>query len=146
MEKAKDLIVSWFEHIEQMATNRKTANGSVMGFQECLDEIRVLAKESQEFMKSYIDEVIEKKNYYLVLSDNEVERKIQFNSKVEAIKSFSEHYKMALEKAQYGKNKEELDENCYDDYDDEYYYCISNIALDYFEEAWVVEESVLNKC
>ena len=49
-EELKELIIEWFSHIEQMATDRKTANGNVMGYQECLDEIKVLAKNSKEFV------------------------------------------------------------------------------------------------
>lgn len=50
-EEIKDLILTWFAHIEQTANDRKTANGYVMDYQDCLDEIKVLAKNSQEFIK-----------------------------------------------------------------------------------------------
>lgn len=49
----KDLIVSWFNHIEQMATDRKTLNGAVMEPMEALDEIKVLAKNSAEFIEKF---------------------------------------------------------------------------------------------
>lgn len=54
-EKLKELIIEWFSHIEQMATDRKTANGNVMGYQECLNEIKVLAKDSREFVKRHFE-------------------------------------------------------------------------------------------
>lgn len=50
-EELKELIIGWFSHIEQMATDRKTLNGEVMGYQECLDEIRRLAKDSGGLLK-----------------------------------------------------------------------------------------------
>jgi len=52
-KEQKELILSWFNHIEQMATDRKTLNNVVMDFQSCLDEIRVLAKNSQEYIKKH---------------------------------------------------------------------------------------------
>ena len=49
-----DLILGWFAHIEQMATDRKTQNGYVMTPQDALDEIKVLAKNSQEHIKAHV--------------------------------------------------------------------------------------------
>ena len=54
-EELKEFIIEWFSHIEQMATDRKTANGNVMCYQECLDEIKVLAKNSREFVDRYFE-------------------------------------------------------------------------------------------
>lgn len=54
-EELKDLIIEWFSHIEQMSTDRKTLNGDVMGYQECLDEIRRLAKDSREFVDRHFE-------------------------------------------------------------------------------------------
>lgn len=54
-EELKEFIIEWFSHIEQMATDRKTANGNVMGYQECIDEIKVLAKNSREFVDRYFE-------------------------------------------------------------------------------------------
>lgn len=54
-EELKDLIIGWFGHIEQMATDRKTLNGDVMDHQECLDEIRRLAKDSREFVERHFE-------------------------------------------------------------------------------------------
>ena len=52
-KETKELILYWFNHIEQMATDRKTLNGYTMDFQDCLDEIRALAKNSQEYIKKH---------------------------------------------------------------------------------------------
>lgn len=54
-EELKELIIEWFSHIEQMSTDRKTLNGEVMGYQECLDEIRRLAKDSREFVDRHFE-------------------------------------------------------------------------------------------
>ena len=53
-EENISLIIKWFEHIEQMATDRKTLNGFVMNYQETLDEIRCLAKESKDYVKMFM--------------------------------------------------------------------------------------------
>lgn len=52
----KYLIKHWFEHIAQMADDRKTLNGEVMDDAHCLDEIRVLAANSAEFIETYWDD------------------------------------------------------------------------------------------
>lgn len=49
-----DLILEWFAHIEQMATDRKTQNGYVMRDSDALDEIKVLAKNSQEYIRAHV--------------------------------------------------------------------------------------------
>ena len=54
-EELKGLIIEWFSHIEQMATDRKTANGDVMDYQECLNEIKVLAKDSRVFVDRHFE-------------------------------------------------------------------------------------------
>ena len=54
-EELKELIIEWFSHIEQMSTDRKTLNGDVMAYQECLDEIRRLAKDSREFVDRHFE-------------------------------------------------------------------------------------------
>jgi hypothetical protein len=48
------LIVKWFEHIEQLATDRKTQNGFVMDKQETLNEIKCLAKHSKEYVEMFM--------------------------------------------------------------------------------------------
>lgn len=53
-EENISLIIKWFEHIEQMATDRKTANGFVMNEQETLDEIKCLAKQSREYVEMFM--------------------------------------------------------------------------------------------
>lgn len=52
----EELVLSWFNHIEQLSSDRKTANGFVMDYQGCLDEIKVIAKEAQEYLKIQKDE------------------------------------------------------------------------------------------
>ena len=46
-----ELIIGWFEHIAQIADDRKTLNGAVMEDWAALDEIKCLARNSAEFMK-----------------------------------------------------------------------------------------------
>ena len=48
------LIVKWFEHIEQLATDRKTQNGFVMDKQETLNEIKCIAKHSREYVEMFM--------------------------------------------------------------------------------------------
>lgn len=48
------LIVKWFEHIEQLATDRKTQNGFIMEYQDTLDEIKCLAKRSKEYVEMFM--------------------------------------------------------------------------------------------
>lgn len=50
----KELILEWFAHVEQLATDRKTANGEVMSLQHTLDEIRCLARDSQHYVQNYV--------------------------------------------------------------------------------------------
>ena len=54
-QEEKNSIVSWFDHIEQMATDRKTLNGAVMEPMHALDEIKALAKNSAEFIERFWD-------------------------------------------------------------------------------------------
>lgn len=54
MNEELQLVLSWFAHIEQLATDRKTANGHVMSENDTLDEIRCLARNSQEYMKLHL--------------------------------------------------------------------------------------------
>ena len=49
----KELMMSWFAHIEQIATDKKTLNGVIMDDQQALKEIKVLAKDCQTFIKLY---------------------------------------------------------------------------------------------
>ena len=52
-QKQKEMIKLWFDHIKQMATDRKTLTGVVMEDAFCLDEIRALAHESSEFVERF---------------------------------------------------------------------------------------------
>lgn len=51
-----DLIIEWFGHIQQMATDRKTQTGAVMEKQHCLDEIAAMASRCRQFVEEYKDE------------------------------------------------------------------------------------------
>lgn len=47
------LIIEWFAHIEQMASDRKTLTGVVMDKQHCLDEIAAKASRCKQFVEKY---------------------------------------------------------------------------------------------
>ena len=53
-EENISLIIKWFDHIEQLATDRKTVNGFVMDKQETLNEIKCLAKQSKEYVEIFM--------------------------------------------------------------------------------------------
>ena len=42
-----DLIIEWFAHIQQMATDRKIQTGAIMDYQHCLNEIAAIASDSK---------------------------------------------------------------------------------------------------
>lgn len=46
-------VVGWFEHIEQLADDRKTLNGDIMSDADTLDEIKALSKRSAKFIKKH---------------------------------------------------------------------------------------------
>lgn len=52
-QKQKEMIRLWFDHIKQMATDRKTINGVVMEDAFCLAEIRALANNASEFVERF---------------------------------------------------------------------------------------------
>ena len=52
-KEEKALLLRWFDRIAQMADDRKTLTGEVMDDAHTLDEIKVLAKESAEFIEKY---------------------------------------------------------------------------------------------
>lgn len=54
IEEELDLITQWFEHIAQLADDRKTANGAVMEDWAALDEIKALAKNSANYVKNHL--------------------------------------------------------------------------------------------
>lgn len=49
-----ELIAEWFDHIAQIADDKKTATGCVMEDWVAFDEIKGLAIRSSEFVKSHI--------------------------------------------------------------------------------------------
>ncbi len=49
----KELIIHWFEHIAQIADDRKTANGVVMTTENALDEIRAIAKDAAYYVNKH---------------------------------------------------------------------------------------------
>ena len=53
-EENISLIIKWFDHISQIADDRKTVNGFVMSRQDALDEIRCLAKQSREYVEMFM--------------------------------------------------------------------------------------------
>lgn len=50
----KELIIGWFNHIAQMADDRKTLNGVVMKNSDALDEIKCLAQECAEYVEKFV--------------------------------------------------------------------------------------------
>lgn len=48
-----EIIAGWFDHVAQMADDRKTLNGEVMEDWAALDEIKCLAKNSSEFITKH---------------------------------------------------------------------------------------------
>ena len=52
-QNQKELIIEWFEHIAQIADNRKTLNGDIMEDWAALDEIKSLAKNSVYYIKNH---------------------------------------------------------------------------------------------
>jgi hypothetical protein len=50
----KDLLLHWFEHIAQLATDKKTANGVVMSDEEAFAEIAVLAKDACYYVQKHL--------------------------------------------------------------------------------------------
>lgn len=53
-QEEKELVVNWFEHIAQIAEDRKTANGDVMEDWAALDEIRALATDSAYYVRKHL--------------------------------------------------------------------------------------------
>ena len=52
-QEEKELFTYWFEHIAQIADDRKTANGEVMEDWAALDEIKALAKDSVYYIQNH---------------------------------------------------------------------------------------------
>ena len=53
----KELILYWFEHIAQLATDKKTANGFVMQDEDAFAEIASLAKNACFYIQKNISHV-----------------------------------------------------------------------------------------
>ena len=51
-----DLIKKWFEHIAQIADDRKTGNGVVMEDWAALDEIKCMAKNASYYIENHLYE------------------------------------------------------------------------------------------
>ena len=49
----KELVTRWFEHIAQIADDRKTANNEVMEDWAALDEIKAIAKNSLYYIENH---------------------------------------------------------------------------------------------
>lgn len=47
-----ELIIHWFDHIAQIANDRKTANGVVMTPEDALDEIKALARDAAFYVEN----------------------------------------------------------------------------------------------
>lgn len=54
IQEDKELILEWFNHIAQIADDRKTLNGEIMEDWEALDEIKSIAKNSMYYIKNHI--------------------------------------------------------------------------------------------
>lgn len=54
-QEEKNRIKGWFDHIAQMASDRKTIMGNVMDDAHCLDEIKVYAKEASDFIEEHFN-------------------------------------------------------------------------------------------
>ena len=51
----KELILHWFEHVAQLATDKKTANGVVMSDEDAFAEIACLAKNACYYIQKHIE-------------------------------------------------------------------------------------------
>lgn len=54
IKKELKLISEWFDHIAQIADDRKTLNGFVMSDSNALVEIRCLAKDSADYIRTIL--------------------------------------------------------------------------------------------
>ena len=53
-QKNIELVIKWFEHIAQIAVDRKTVNGFVMDYQEAMNEIKSLALRSKDYVEMFM--------------------------------------------------------------------------------------------
>ena len=54
-QEDKENIIYWFEHIAQIADDRKTANGIIMEDWAALDEIKAIAIDSMYYIKNNVE-------------------------------------------------------------------------------------------
>lgn len=54
-QEDKENIIYWFEHIAQIADDRKTANGIIMEDWAALDEIKAIAIDSMYYIKNHVE-------------------------------------------------------------------------------------------
>lgn len=54
-QEDRELITYWFEHIAQIASDRKTLTGEIMEDWAALDEIKAIAKDSVYYIKNHIE-------------------------------------------------------------------------------------------
>ncbi len=50
----KELIIGWFNHIAQMADDKKTLTGFVMADSDAFDEIKCLAQRCARYVEKYV--------------------------------------------------------------------------------------------
>lgn len=55
-----ECIIKWFSHIEQLATDWKTANGFQMPTEKILATIKVVAKDSREYVEKFCNDFVPK--------------------------------------------------------------------------------------
>lgn len=55
-----ECIIKWFSHIEQLATDGKTANGFQMPTDKILATIKVVAKDSREYVEKFCNNSVPK--------------------------------------------------------------------------------------
>lgn len=51
----KELVLHWFEHIAQLATDKKTLNGVVMSDEDAFAEIAALAKDACYYVERRLE-------------------------------------------------------------------------------------------
>ena len=51
----KELVIYWFEHVAQLATDKKTANGVVMSDEDAFAEIASLAKNACYYVERRLE-------------------------------------------------------------------------------------------
>lgn len=90
-----NLIIEWFGHIKQIATDRKTLTGVVMDRQQCLDEIAAKASRCERFVEKYRNEQepINEEELDILAWKYVDEQDIPCRYKATAIKAFKAGYR-----------------------------------------------------